>query len=366
MKNKQLIQLFLVNLKEFYREPGIIFWGLLFPILTSWGLGIAFTQNREQVRKIAAIVTENTAQLNHFIDEFSTPVKNDDGTTSYITIIKNEKIGNTRFIFDTMSWEEAVIQMKRGNISMTLTEKDNLITYNFDPRNPESQLIHLQISGMLNQTSVMDETNSIRPLTLKGTRYIDFLIPGLLAMGVMMSCMWGIGYTMVERRSKKLLRRIVATPMVKGNYITAIFISRLILNIVQSFVLYLFAYLYFETTIQGSIMAAFLLYLAGDFCFSGLAVLVSSRTSKPEIGNGVINAIVSPLMFICGIFFSYHNFPDTIIPFIQKLPLTLLADGLRGIFNEGAGLNSVFDEIIILTASGFVFSFIGLKIFKWY
>jgi ABC-2 type transport system permease protein len=101
-------------------------------------------------------------------------------------------------------------------------------------------------------------------------------------------------------------------------------------------------------------------------CFSGLAVLVSSRTSKPEIGNGIINAIVSPLMFVCGIFFSYHNFPDSIIPIIQKLPLSMLADGMRSIFNEGAGLKSVLDEILILSASGLVFSFIGLRIFKWY
>ncbi len=366
MKNKQLIQLFLVNLKEFYREPGIIFWGLLFPILTSWGLGIAFTQSREQVRKIAVITTENTLLLNRFIQEHTTPIINSNGTLSYETIIKNEKIGDTRFIFNTMSWEEAVIQMKRGNYSMTLTENEGQIAYNFDPLNPESQLIHLQVSGMLNQTNVMNGTNSIRPLTLKGTRYIDFLVPGLLAMGVMMSCMWGIGYTMVERRSKKLLRRIVATPMLKGNYITAIFISRLLLNIVQSLVLYIFAFLYFGTSVQGSILAAFLLYLAGDFCFSGLAVLVSSRTSKPEIGNGVINAIVTPLMFVCGIFFSYQNFPDSIIPAIQKLPLTMLADGMRSIFNEGAGLKSVIDEILVLSASGFVFSFIGLKIFKWY
>ena len=366
MIRKQLIQLFLVNLKEFYREPGIIFWGLLFPILTSWGLGIAFTETREQVRKIAVVTNETTVLLNQFLQDHTTSASGNDGTASFETIIKNDKIGDTRFIFKPMSWDESTVQLKRGNVTMALTEKENQISYNFDPVNPESQLIFLQVSGMLNKNEVMTETEAIKPLTLKGTRYIDFLVPGLLAMGVMMSCMWGIGYTMVERRSKKLLRRIVATPMVKGNYITAVFFSRLILNISQSAVLLIFAYLYFDTVIQGSILAALLLYVAGDLCFSGLAVLVSSRTSKPEIGNGIINAIVSPLMFICGIFFSYQNFPDAIIPIIQKLPLSMLADGMRNIFNEGAGLKSVLDEILVLSGSGLFFSFIGLRIFKWY
>jgi ABC-type multidrug transport system permease subunit len=108
------------------------------------------------------------------------------------------------------------------------------------------------------------------------------------------------------------------------------------------------------------------MFLAGNIAFAGIAVLVSSHTSNTEVGNGLINFVVFPMMVLSGIFFSYQNFPAWSLPVIKNLPLTILTDGIRSIFNEGAGYNEVALPILILIATGALFFFVGLKIFKWH
>jgi ABC-type multidrug transport system permease subunit len=234
--------------------------------------------------------------------------------------------------------------------------------------NPDAQLTYLKLSSIVGNGEIQAVTGNseIKPLTVTGTRYIDFLVPGLIAMGVMMSSMWGISYGIIEKRSKKLLRRLVATPMKKSHFLIALITVRITMNFIESFVLFLFALLAFKMTIQGNISALILMFLAGNIAFAGIAVLVSSHTSNTEVGNGLINFVVFPMMVLSGIFFSYQNFPDWSLPVIKNLPLTILTDGIRSIFNEGAGYHEVTLPILILTATGALFFAVGLKIFKWH
>jgi ABC-2 type transport system permease protein len=154
--------------------------------------------------------------------------------------------------------------------------------------------------------------------------------------------------------------------MRKSHFLVALITVRIIMNFIESAVLFLFALLVFKIVIQGSIAALLIMFLAGNIAFAGIAVFVSSHTSNTEVGNGLINFVVFPMMVLSGIFFSYHNFPDWSIPVIQKLPLTMMTDGIRSIFNEGAGFHEVTLPVLILVATGVVFFTAGLKIFKWH
>jgi ABC-type multidrug transport system permease subunit len=234
--------------------------------------------------------------------------------------------------------------------------------------NSDAQLTYLKLSPVVGNGSVLtlQSNTEIKPLTVTGTRYIDFLVPGLISMGVMMSSMWGISYGLIEKRSKKLLRRLVATPMKKSHFLIALITVRIIMNFIESSILFIFALFAFNMTIQGDISALLLVFLAGNIAFAGIAVFVSSHTSNTEVGNGLINFVVFPMMILSGIFFSYQNFPDWSLPVIRNLPLSMLTDGIRSIFNEGAGYNEVTMPIIILLATGTLFFTIGLKIFKWH
>jgi len=366
--NNQLYRLIVAHIKEIIREPAVLFWGIGFPILMAWGLGIAFSSKKEMNREIAVIQHTGKSSiqksaLSDVLEHYPGKQKGD-----YYLTLKNKKTGDIHLTFHECSKADAHILLKKGTISLIIEVIDTRIYYLFDPANAEAQLQYELVKGLVYNgpgyySSHQDE---IKPLTVSGTRYIDFLIPGLIAMGIMMSSSWGISYTLIDRRSKKLLRRMVATPMKKTNLLTALITARFCMNIIEAVLLFFFAWLYFGIQIQGSIPALIALFIAGNIAFAGISVLISSHTSNPEIGNGLINAVVTPMMVLSGIFFSYQHFPEWTIPIIRHLPLTMLADGFRSIFNEGAGFMQIWKETLILSGMGLVTYIIGLKIFKWY
>ena len=362
--NNQLFHLILAQLKETIREPAVLFWGIIFPILMSLGLGVAFTNKSDVIHNLA-VVGSVPPMLDSLLFEHGESSKKGDETIEKITM-PNSKIGNSIFIFHQMSWNDAMVQLKRGQINVIIQQENGDIKYNFDPSNPEAQLSYFKLSNLVNNHDLLNKESqrNIEPLTVKGTRYIDFLVPGLIALGVISSSMWGISYSIIERRSKKLLRRMVATPMKKSNFLVAMMTVRLVMNIFEAGLLIFFTWLTFGITIQGNIPALFTVFIAGNIAFAGIAVFVSSNTSKTEVGNGLINVVTMPMMVLSGIFFSYHNFPEWSISFIQKLPLTMMADGMRSIFNEGAGWTEIAFPTSVMFLTGVGFFIAGLKIFK--
>jgi ABC-2 type transport system permease protein len=368
MKNP-LIQLILINYREFIREPGIVFWSVIFPVLMSWVLGVAFSNRGELPQTIAVI--ETAAEKNIHLQEFladAEPVTGakDSIVMEYRKTIANAKLGNTSYRFIMTRWEDAILMLKRGQASIIIEERSDSLLFHFDPKNPESRLNYITLSAIIKDESFIRETGSIKVLEKTGTRYIDFLIPGLLAMGIMNSFLWGISYALIEMRSKKLLRRMIATPMKKSVYLISHFVARITLAIIEASILFLFARLYFHVEIQGSIPALILVFLAGNICFTGIGVLIASRTSSSRIGSGLINFVSLPMTVLSGVFFSYHNFPDFVVPYIQKLPLTMLADSIRSIFIEGTGMSENLPEFLILSGLGILCFLIGLRIYKWY
>jgi ABC-type multidrug transport system permease subunit len=370
----QLCRLTTALFLEIIREPGVLFWGILFPILMSLGLGLAFTKQKDVLRKVAVIRTTGSSAAGssgvyYFLEnscERNSSQEKDGYRWKYV--IKDDKLGNSVFLFYEMDWDQAMVFLKRGTVSLLLYGKNDVTEYHFDPMNSDAELTYLKLSSIIGAGDILpvSSNSEIKPLTVTGTRYIDFLLPGLITMGVMMSTMWGISYGIIEKRSKKLLRRLIATPMRKSHFLIALITVRVTMNFIEALILLLFALITFNMTIQGDVSSLILMFLAGNIAFAGIAVFVSSHTSNTEVGNGLINFVVFPMMVLSGIFFSYHNFPDWSIPVIQILPLTMLTDGIRSIFNEGAGYREVVLPIFILTTTGIAFFAAGLKIFKWH
>ncbi|MBN2519585.1 MAG: ABC transporter permease [Bacteroidales bacterium] len=357
-----LIQLILAHIKEFFREPGSVFWSFGFPILMALGLGAAFSGNKEIVHNVALVpsyqIEDTIISSTFFYNE-----------TPYDTVIEKKfesGFGKTKYIIHVTSWDNGELLLKRGIVSIILSEINNEIVFHADPLNPESELIGMQLSKFFKTGSIGTFEGKFQILDTKGLRYIDFLVPGLISVSIMMSVMWGVCYTLIERRSKKLLRRMVATPMKKSHLLISQWISRILVTFFEVTVLLLFSYYSFHMVVQGSLFTLILLLLAGNFCFFGLSILISSRTSNLQLGNGLISLITSPMMVLSGIFFSYQNFPEWAIKIIKILPLTMLVDEARSVINEGAGIFQVYDGILILSGLGIISFIAGLKIYKWY
>jgi len=393
-KTNQLYQLVYTQFLETLREPSILFWGIGFPVLITIGLGLAFTQTSESTYRVAVVEMAETGKQgkwrNGEVEEWRS-VENRvavvegsfDRLDSLLVVygqeewergeavvtwrIEDATLGDTRFVFSRTSWDEAIVGLKRGVTDLIVTDSVGEIYYHFDPHNAQSQLVYMKLSGLIKDTAVQTGRDQhIAPLTLKGVRYIDFLVPGLIALGILNSLCWGVSYSVIERRSQKLLRRMVATPMKKSNYLIALVSVRFVMNCVEAGVLFFFAWLFFGTIIQGNLGALAVLFVSGNVAFAGMAVLLGCRTAKLETGNGLINAMSMPMMILSGIFFSYQNFPAWSIGFIKLLPLTMFVDGLRSIFNEGAGWMEVASQSVILSSLGILCFVAGVKWFKWY
>ena len=363
---KQFTQLLSIQFKEFFREPAALFWSFIFPILMSFALGMAFTDKPEITQHAAVVLpaSSGSSLLKIFLN--TRCEKNNNEKEKYQIVIDNNQLGKTITHFICGTWRESEIMMKRGQISIILTEAGGRVNYHFDPANSGSRLAFITISAMMDGKKLIPDSSVIKTLESKGTRYIDFLVPGLLAMGIMSSCLWGISYGLIEKRSKKLLRRLVATPMKKSLFMITMFLSRLVFALLETIALLVFAKLVFGVSIQGSLVAFAGILISGSFFFMGLSILLASRTDNTQVGNGLISAITMPMMLLSGIFFSYSHFPDFIIPIIRYLPLTLFADSLRSIVNEGSGVADVTLPLIVMSFTGLATFFTGLKFYKWY
>lgn len=341
-----IIQLVIAEFKDFYRNPGILFWAIGFPLIIATTLGFAFSKKPESIRKIGLISPGNSER------------------NERLTKLDTSRHG-VKFVFLPLKQEEAALSMKRGIISLYIESDQEELKYHFDPSNNESYLSYLIIENSLKSGTDVNNPDNIIPATTKGDRYIDFLIPGLLALGIMNSCLWGTAWVLTDMRIKKLMRRIISTPLPKSIFLFSHFIVRIVLSGFEFFVLSVFSYFAFGVEVSGSMTALFALFVFGNICFWGIAILGSSRATNTQIANGIINAVSFPMTLLSGIFFSYHNFPDWIVKAISFLPLTLLSDSIRAVFIEGADFASVLTSLILLSIYGVITFLFGLKIYKW-
>jgi ABC-2 type transport system permease protein len=364
---RSLFQLTLIHFREFIREPGILFWSIAFPILIAWVLGVAFTRKPETLQTIPLVRTTGSLSpgLTSFLAQASTDSMHKE-TQALIRMVENDELGKTTFRIVPTTWDSAILMIKRGKAQLIIKDDGKNTEYHFDSRSSDAKLIYITLSAMLKSGKFPVQPAEIKPLTRVGTRYVDFLVPGLLAMGMMNSLFWGICYNLIEMRMKKLLRRMVATPMKKWEFLLSHFLARMSLCIIESLILLGFSYAYFGISIQGSILAFTLIFISGVFCFGGISVLIASRVGNTRVGASLVNAFTMPMTVLSGVFFSYHNFPDVIVPFIRALPLTMLADSIRSIFIEGAGIPEMIIPIVVLNLVGLTTFLLGLKFYRWY
>lgn len=201
--------------------------------------------------------------------------------------------------------------------------------------------------------------------TEPGSRYIDFLIPGLLGMNLMGSGLWGVGFSVVQARTKGLLKRFLATPMRKGHYLLSYMLSRLLFLIIEVAALIGFGWLVFDVGVRGSLVTLGAVTLVGAFSFAGLGLLVASRAKTIEAVSGLMNLVMLPMWILSGTFFSYARFPDAMQPFVRALPLTGLNDALRGVMIDGASLTHVAVPLGVVAAWGLGSFLVAVKIFRW-
>jgi ABC-type multidrug transport system permease subunit len=337
-----LAQLTLLKVRSLLREPEAMFWVFVFPVLLAVALGIAFRSRGPEELRIGVQRGEGAEWVRQALD--AAP-------------------GLRAELLDA---EASRRQLRSGTVALVVLADPDWV-YWYDPIRPESRRARLEVDDALQRAAgrVDVRTASTREMSERGSRYIDFLIPGLLGMNLMSTGMWGIGFNVVNARSKRLLKRLVATPMRRSDYLLSQITGRLVFLVAEVTVLLVVARLAFDVPLRGSLFALAGISLLGAMTFAGMGLLCASRVQTVEGLSGLINVVMMPMWIMSGIFFSTSRFPDVAQPLIQALPLTAINDALRAVMIEGASLLAVSGEVAVAAAWGVV-GFVGaLALFRW-
>src|SRR6202167_4293441 len=334
-----LYQLTMVRFRLFLREPEAIFWIFFFPILLAVGLGIAFRNRPADVLQVGA----TTARL-------SQALAADKGLTSV-----------------TVNEAEGTHELATGQILLLAIQRADGVAYKYDDTNPDARTARLLADRAIQAAEGRHDAVSAShdPVHETGARYIDFVVPGLLGMNLMGSAMWGLGFSIVEARQKKLLKRLVASPMPKWQYLASFLLSRLAMLIVEVGAFLGFARVAFGVPFRGSLAQLVLLCLMTSLAFSALGLLVASRARTMEAASGLMNLVMLPMWILSGVFFSATRFPAVIQPIVRALPLTAAIETMRGNMLQGTSIGQMMSQIGILLAWFVVPFAVSLRIFRW-
>lgn len=335
-----LVQLTLLRLREFIREPEALFWALVFPIILAAGLGVAFRGETIDTVRVGTTDSDVAAALES------------DATLDVVTL----------------SDQAARDALRTGRILLVVDQAPGGgAIFRYDDTNPEARNARLlanhalQVAaGRTDPVAVADEV-SREP----GSRYIDFLIPGLVGMGIMGNAIWGLGFSIVDARRRKLMKRIVATPMPRHLYLGSFLAWRMMLLPVEVGVPVVFGAVAFGVPVRGGILDLAVICVFGSMAFSAIGLLIASRAKTIEAVSGLMNFVMMPMWILSGVFFSAERFPESIQPIIRILPLSALIDALRGSMLQGISLVAVWPQLLTLAVWLVLAFLVAMRLFRW-
>jgi ABC-type multidrug transport system permease subunit len=344
-RDNPLVQLITVRFKEYTREPEALFWSFGFPILLAIGLGIAFRAKPPDVVHVAVA----------------------DGSPQAATITSSLRRDSTLAV-EHMPLDSARAALRSGRVAVVIEPSgDHTVAYEYDDTRPDARTARLMVDDDIQRGAGRTDllSASERHVREAGSRYIDFVVPGLLGMTIMGGGIWGLGFSIVDQRRRNLLKRLVATPMSRAEYLASYLVSRLVLLAIEGIVLLGATLLLFGVPLRGGPVAVAVIMILAAMSFGGLGLLIAARPTTIEGVSGLMNLTMLPMWVLSGVFFSSENFPRVVQPFIKILPLTATNDALRANMLRGVPLSALWPQLLILVAWMVVCFAIALRIFRW-
>ncbi len=319
---------------EFLRDKAALTWTLIMPFLLIIGFAVIFSDDDKTLYKVALLGSPNSTESLAFY------------STKHVQIIPYN---------DT---NKALDKLTHHQIDMVIRH-DNTPSYWINKSSPTGYLLERILWGSGGQEYLKQtvEGNEIR--------YVDWVVPGILAFNIMMGSLFGVGYVIVRYRKSGFLKRLKATPLSALTFLMAQMASRLILMMSITVLVFIGCDLLLGFTMQGSYLLLFISALLGAICMISLGLLVAAKIASEELAGGLLNLLTWPMMILSGVWFSLEGTHSFIQYGAQILPLTHLVDSARAIMLEGAGFIDVWHHLAVLSVMSFVFLVVSAKIFRW-
>jgi len=333
----RIYALFVARNTEFFRDRSALAWSVLLPVLIIIGFAYAFTEDNPEKFKVAII---SSPQSSVEIDQFR--------LTRYIKFIEVDGI------------EKNLAKIRRHQIDLLFDV--NTLSYWINQTSPNGYIVEKLLIA-----AYADSSQALQQNLVSGgeVRYIDWVIPGVIAMNIMWGALFGIGYVIVRYRKMGVLKRLHATPVTSVEFLTAQIFSRLWLLLVVNILIFIGMDYFVGFRMEGSYFDLLLVFTLGCICLICCGLVVAARISSEEVANGILNLFSWPMMFFSGIWFSLEGAHPLMQKIALLLPLTHVTSAAREIMIDGAGLTQVADHLLVLGLSSVVLLVIGARIFRW-
>ncbi|HVT15282.1 MAG TPA: ABC transporter permease [Thermoanaerobaculia bacterium] len=348
LETSPLAQLTICKAREFFREPEALFWVFIFPLVLAMALGLAFRDKAPDRIPVGVVAAPGPAGVAR--------------AAQALAALRQSPYLRPRLLPEAEGREA----LRTGKVSL-LVEAGGPLLFRFDLTRPDSRIAHLEANEALQRAAGRRDVVPVKVehVTEKGSRYIDFLIPGLLGMNLMGTGIWSLAFSITTARNRRVLKRLIATPMRRSHYLLSQILGRLIFLVPETVILVVFGWLAFGVGVRGSLLLLAAACLVAAMAFCGIGLLVASRVNTIEGASGLANLVMVPMWLLSGVFFSSERFPATVQPLINALPLTALNQVLRGVMTEARTLAQVAPQLGIVAAWGLASFAVALKIFRW-
>ncbi len=328
----------------FLREPELMFWVFFFPMLLAAVLGYAFRNEEVQPSRVGVLAGE--------------------GAAAVLALLEGTEGLTAELVEDI---EASALHLRKGTLDVVVEPADPP-RLRFNPGRPEAETARLRVLRAI-ETDGRAETARPRaelvPVSERGGRYIDYLFPGLLALNLMGTGLWAIGFSVANLRQRKVLKRLLVTPMRRSSFLLAFILARLVFMVLETCLLTAFGVWFLEVPFRTGVADFVALCLLSAVAFSGVGLMVTARVRTIQGASGILNLAVLPMWLLTGVFFSYERYPEIFHPLIRWIPLTPLNDALRAMMLDGAGLSDVPQEIAIVVLWGIASFLVALRFFRW-
>lgn len=339
MNIKRFSAVFKARSIEFFRDRSSLSWNLLFPVLLLIGFSFIFSGEGRPAYKIGLI-----------------------DTSAETISVAERSLKSLKFI-DFVSYSDVELATEKlGRHTIDLLVDYEKHQYWVNEQSSKSYLVEKIFLGQ-----ALGEQKGFTRLESSGksVRYVDWVLPGVLGMNMMFSCLFGVGYVIVRYRKNSVLKRLKATPLTALEFVSAQLLSRLCIVMFMSAVVYGGCDLFFDFFMLGSYFDLFIIGALGAFCLISLGLLVASRSKSEELIGGLLNLTSWPMMMLSGVWFSLEGAPEALKTIANFMPLTHLVAGARAIITEGASLSDISFHVNILLLMSIVFLGLGSYLFSW-
>ncbi len=327
---------------EFVRDRGSLFWNLFFPVLLVFGFAFAFSGNRATLFKVGVLGRP-------------------DPSMSFMAVRQLEFIP-----YPGPKAAVALDRLRKHQLDLVLDFAARRLYFN--PQAASSLMLRElfraeQAAGQGGQAAASGFTE--QPAAGAPIRYVDWVVPGVIGMNMLFSCLFGVGFVIVRYRKNGVLKRLKATPVSAFTFVSSQAVSRLFIVLATMVLVYAGTNLFLGFVMNGSYLALLLVAFLASLCMISLGLVFAARLRNEELANGLMNLVALPMMILSGVFFSLEGAPPLVQRLSRALPLTQAVEGARKIMLDGAGLSGILPNIIYLAAATVVFLAVSSALFKW-